>query len=777
MEQKVNFYLNQEVLPDDFNNIQLFGEASLDHVVADAVSPNLYYTGLGVSVTGTTRVRVAPGRFYNNGAVYAFPTATDFDFLTIMPTVTQKAVAIVAWGDNADSQIQPRSYLTDLTTQATEPRTAAMETDRRCNVQIIEGLQSVSPQLPTIPTGTVLVCTVILSTSGIISVTMNAAGRLPNLDDVASRTRSLEGWRILTDPRISTITSDIAAIRKREEEFASLTIMREVAADVARLRDLSKLPASYVDYGTDHFLNKDASDPAQSGYSALVEEGVRFPASASTVEALSLQNSLDPTVTNTNGLILPLFTNALRFSNAAGFSGQDYLSSFQVQTTVQVQQPMSRTRIRYGPAIDTCTNQGYMNGRDINLNTALNTFLKDGETFTVLGYSSISPDGTTQSKWVNVDPTQPATQAEVEALSTHAWLRIARVFVDDYAEPYWALETVTQNVSGYQVGQVFLNPQDGWLTQVGIFVPTVGPTGAIQVSICTADSGKPDLLKVIASVSLPQANIATPGQNPTETLVTFAPTFLQGGRRYAIVLQSAGNHGIAHVTGGNVVQGAYYKFQDSAWQVIDATQSLMCNMYFAKFSVSYLAVSLQPLTLSGGIENADILFQGVIPSSTKLDFQVLVDGAWMSLNAANAEADIFGSAPPLCQLRMVFLGTPDVMPAINLTTSQAKVYRPATAFVHFSKVRTLVTPTTSVTVILLLEGGFDPAHHACNCYLIVSGSPVSPSATTDLVTDTGTQRSFHFTISSSSSYRVKITGTTDDTQNLFHVSERTDVAF
>jgi hypothetical protein len=319
---------------------------------------------------------------------------------------------------------------------------------------------------------------------------------------------------------------------------------------------------------------------------------------------------------------------------------------------------------------------------------------------------------------------------------------------------------------------VILNQQDGWLTQIGIFADAVAGSGNTLVSVCKVVGGLPDLTQVIATVSVTPANLR-PYRG--ETLIPVAPIFLQGGQSYAVVVQTPGAHSFASCYGNQVVNGGYFTYFNGAYQLVDANRSLMVNLYFAQFVYSYVQVPLASLSLSGGISAIDLLYDSVVPSSTQLKFEVQVGGVWYPLTSDTIASGVLNSAPNLVSIRAVFVGTSAVMPAFNIGTSQVKVTAPSSGFTHISLAQT-VSSTNSITVIVDLEG-WNGSDHAITCTLIVGGSPVSASTTTTHTTDTGIQNIYTFVVSSVTSFRVKLVGTTSVAGVLYHVADRTFIAF
>ena len=119
------------------------------------------------------------------------------------------------------------------------------------------------------------------------------------------------------------------------------------------------------------------------------------------------------------------------------------------------------------------------------------------------------------------------------------------------------------------------------------------------------------------------------------------------------------------------------------------------------------------------------------------------------------------------------------MPGFGLSASQAVVSRNKTAFTWVGNKRTLGSPTTSVKVIIDLQG-YDEAKHDCTVTLL-TGSTLAGTETADVVEDQiqsdGTlRRTCVFNMTSQTQYAVKITGATTTAAETFHVAEMIEYA-
>ena len=233
MEKQVIFRDRQEFQAADPNHLQEYTAGSLDHLVADAVSDQLHYTGFDATSTSSTEATVQPGRFYNGGVVYVSEQEVALNLFQYVPLVTKRIVAIVVWGQEIETTVEPRDFLVDLATGATEPQAVAMERVRHAEVNMLPGSESADPQPPTLQSGNLAVAYVYLTPTGIDRIEMQTASLLPNGYDHEQRIQGIEVWRDAAEPRISSIATDLAALAKKAESKVGREAFNELASNLA----------------------------------------------------------------------------------------------------------------------------------------------------------------------------------------------------------------------------------------------------------------------------------------------------------------------------------------------------------------------------------------------------------------------------------------------------------------------------------------------------------------------------------------------------------------
>ena len=332
MEKQVIFRDRQELQSADLNAIGQHAGDAIAHLVLDAVSGALKFTGGAVSAKSATEVDVAALRFYNGGKVYASEQTETLNLFQYLPLVAKKCVAVVVWGEVIDTDVQPRDFLVDLTTGATEPQAVAMAKLWKANVNLQPGNESVDPQPPVLQTGTLAIALVYLTPGGVERIELQDASRLPTLQGHEQRLFEHEAWRTQAEPRISSIATDLAGLAKKTMSLVGRDTVVELANDVARLKAKVNLPTAYASYESDYYGNTDKTDAASVGYSAAIKNGLLFPTAGQASVGLALFNPYDAGIKRSaEDLVLPAYTDRARIQTS-GYSGDISASQYQVQS-------------------------------------------------------------------------------------------------------------------------------------------------------------------------------------------------------------------------------------------------------------------------------------------------------------------------------------------------------------------------------------------------------------------------------------------------------------
>jgi hypothetical protein len=760
VENKIIFHENIDDDPSDFTRLQDFAEASIDHLVADAVTPLAKYAGFDTAKSAVTQITVQPGRLYSGGKVYSSgSTAWTKDFITQLPVAGKRIAAIVTWGSEVDTDVRPRQFLINAETRQAEPQAVAMVHSRLANLQVQVGNEAPDPTAPLVDAGYTIIALVTLTPTGVSDVAMVTDNNLVSIQDHEDRIEDLELFEETAGFQIKTLTSDIASIKAGQG--STLTPAQWIRAQlrIATLESKVGISATAIDSDANYFLTTDKSQLDDPLSSVKVEEGIRFPDAAANVAALQIFNPLDPYAMIKNGVLFPAYDREAWLSTGAR-TAETQIISFSQQSFQMVQKMMSRQRIRYGEQFTVCTNSYFWQTGTFDPMTGI--FSRNGEQF----QAAFDLNG------------MPIAVIDANNL-LHTMVRLRQIWTDTVTEPYWDNITTPVTVTGAQVAETWLQGQDMWLDAVGLMFTRLADVGTCHVAVVEVTKyGLPSIDDTIAQTTIQRVDMKL----NAETTVPLQPTFLKAGKRYAVVLTTAADHWVATVNGTGFTQGTFFYILDGAYAQGDATRDLWMKLYRAKPRAQRTVINLAAQQLVGGILAIDILAGAISPSGTSLSYEVQVGATWYNLN----DVDIYilgqgGVIPPLLPLRAVFNGTGDIMPCLNLADSTIKVSRPATAARHISKTRTLPAASTQVRVIERYEF-FDPAYHTASCQLRTGAgfaTVASPSSVTTVIdpNDGAYEKTYIFNLGAAvTAFRKDTQIGTQTAQKTFHVGWQKDYA-
>jgi len=718
MEQKINVFAYAENVPEDINNLQTYVADSIDHIVADAIVATPRYAGFLAAKSGPAQVTLTVGRLYNSGKVYAKDTPTSYDFVAQLPVAAKRIVLISAWGSEVDTGATPRNVL--IAAQSTpqnpvyQPQILEIVHARVANLGTSIGAEAPDPAPPVIDATLLPIAKVILTPTGVESVTNFVENEVPTLADVEDRVIDLEAFEAAAAPQLASLASDIARLSNDLKRPDSSQLTGRMLGRLAVLEARNGIPSNAADSSADFFLDPAHTDITNVNSNCKVAEGVRFADDGVAVTALQLFNPLNPLATIAGGVLFPAYDPALRFTTGPQ-SGATQISAYTYQTQNIVQKTMSRQRIRYGREFTVCTNSAFW--RSGTYDPVTQTFTRNGETFSL-----------------------SAADAQ-RAAQGHAFIRLKQFWTDIYQEPYWDVVTTTSSIAGASIYETFPVGQDFWLHSVGLLFTALDATGSVTIAICECETtGEGNLAKTLAQATL--ARSALQG-TPAKTVFAFSkPVYMQAGKRYALSVITPGNHYIATATGPSFPQGMFFGVT-GGYGVADPTKHIVADFHACKFRQTVAAIDLASLQLSGGITSIDILAAAIAPSSTALTYQVQLSGVWTSLNDVNiGNLNAGGALPPLLPFRAVFAGTQDIMPCLDLLTSQVKVARPKTSYTAIwpATARTPPAASASIRATIRFES-YESAYHTTAAKLLTGASyaiETNPSSYTDVTTADGT---------------------------------------
>lgn len=735
---------------EDISNIGKFAVRAMDAMGNDIVGPDRSWVEMAVTQQSTSSVEIVFGRIWYQGKFYGDPAETSevMSLATVLPTSTKKIVTIIATGATVETAVQPRSYKNQVT-GLKEPQNVATEIRRQIDFGYVAGAEAATPQPPSLDPNYVPIANVTLGTGGIEAIEMLTGYRLASMQNMAARIIDLEVFRTTVGIRLDTLASDIAATNQKIGSM-NLPALKQGLKRLAELEDRLGIDEGVLLYGFDRFLTLDDSDHDHIDYKARVEEGLRFPFAATATAVPALLNPAEPRVVTKSGWTLPAHTETKRLDIWGQYISVN-LSNYQYQNTSYTIYPGASRRRRYGPSQVVSANSDFWQSVQYGYSYLTRTFSKGAETWQVT------------DEWIENGET---------------FYRVEQYWDDQikYWNGYQSLTPTAAN--GYYLAQTFLNAQAGWLTKIGLRFQRVDDNHDVKVLLCKADKGMPDVTQVIATGTIP-AGSALPNVSPDpvgkETMATMSPAFLEQGQRYAVAVVTGGDYSIACRSDNQLSNGALFYGQDEAF-VADIGKDMNLRLYFADFTAPYADVQLDTVTLSGGITDLDIITREHVPEGSELYFEVQVNGVWKRLEKVTGTHPL---ATPQATLpvRMVMVGTRDIMPAIRLADSQIRMNRVDDDFLHLSETRDAGTNVDTVEVELLIRN-WDGGKHALTTTILSGANTDTADTTTDIIMPDGAMlRKMSFTLTApSQTYVIKIVGTSTDIVDQFMIEHRYDTA-
>lgn len=753
---------NQAVTLQDFQNLAGLPRAALDALVATAIAGGLAtaYAGAAVAKTATTQVTVtSPFYLYKDGSLYSNGDGNVvLDLLQHLPTAgNRRIVAVLMQAQTVDTDSQARDFEIDgsVYPPVMEPQATATVSWRKANIAIQVGDQAPSPVRPVVDAANTVVAWVTLSSTEVSVVEQSTENRINTLRTVDGRLVSVEAWRAQAEPAIQGLKTDVAKLVAASGHKVDRNFQGYLLEQLARLNERVGVDAGASYSFTDYFLDEEDSDTDHLSYRALAEEGIRFAADNANTVALSLLTPGDTSIqVSAGGVLLPKHGEEILLS-VKGRDAEVALSNGGSQTIEYTLKTISKTRIRYGQAQIICTNsQWWQTGR---YDMTEGIFYKDGVAYNV---------EFSEQYWSG-DP-------------NHSTKRVRQMMVDTYEEPYWAATIVAASYTGQVAGNTFLMPRSGWLTAVQLGFSRVDAGGGdVRLGLCEVNpAGAPDYSKCIAEVTVAHANLKL---WPAMTKFALEPTYLEGGKRYAWFVITAGNHWLAMVEGNKYAQGTFFTSTDGVWSMGNLAQDACFEILVADFATPRLVVNLNNWNLSGGISDIDLLTQQVQPAGTQIVYEIQIGAAWVPLQeVATGNSPLYG-LPAVLNARMVLVGTTDVMPGIKLATSRVTVSRPSDEAVHISELRDAPANVDEVHIVMTLEHYIE-ANHNCSVKLLTGAgyaTETSPASVADTVLPDGSIRrvSVFTGFAATDKWKRKITMETTSPLSTFLVSEVTDIAF
>lgn len=743
--------------PADFSTIGAHAREGLDNLNSGAIAYPRHWAEFTVSSPTGTTIQVAPGRFFTSSIVYDLDEPMGLSMTPHLPLVVgdQRYVAILARGvsETVDAN---RLIEVDAQTGATVSVSAPKTAVRRVDLVIQQGIASPTPLRPVIAANDCCICFVLLGSTGILQIESAQDWRVKTLYEVEGRVTVLEGQMVIAFQSVRTLQTDLAALEARLSRIPRPEVIAQLQRDAARTRRLLGLPDEARAYFYDPGLVRDQWDLAHPNWLARVREGIRFSFAAERDDRLELMNEADPNIRITEDVMLPVWTEVERI--VVDGSGSFKNISQQVHTvTTAIQRSVSRSSIEYGPTIAVCENIAEWS--QVGAQRIGEQFQVAGETFQNLGVINSNTPQVDLSVIQTWNPT--VTQEGVVNWNTlpqaagHINYAVQQVIQTNWTETYWDYVTETFGVNGSVYAQSWLNAQGLVMTSIDVRFTRVGTTGDVHLALCETDAtGAPTLDRVIIRTTRAASGLAVGWQK-----FSFTPRYLPPGRRYAWIVITTGNHALATVTGSQFTQGTLFWSTDGAWFQGSPEEDFAFRVNAAQFSRNRTIVQFEPLTLDNGMTQIHLLYPDWVPPGCNIVWEVKPSGSddWSLLQPSDTNP--FTGLPALAQLRATFIGTPDLAPAMELSSkARGRSQRHRTDMVAVSKQLNFGFNTTAIVVETVVDA-WQPAHNTIENRLIVGGSVVTPTTTTtepDITRPGRFTVKSEFTVTSTNNARLRV---------------------
>lgn len=713
MSQRVVVGEAEYLKPVDYNRLGTLPQAAIEAVVGGAIGYGHHWAAFTVAKKSAQEVTISPGTYFEGRIVYEHFDIKVENLTTFLPIAAsdEKWVALLLRGDT-DQLVEDRSFATTTTIDPETALPVAIPTPviarRFVKIAVQEGVPTPAPaRRPVIADTDCCLAFIRLTTAGVQDIVPSEQHRAKTLAEVDGRVTAIEVRVDQLFEDTASLRTDLSNVSREVIELGKAITDRRLIAqlvrDTAQVRRKLALPEEARNYWFDPGLVKDGWDLANGLF--RIREGIRHAYANQSDTQLRLSDPGRGDLSVFDGhLVLPRYTEVARITSPDGNGSKD-ISSIVHTVTTAIQHTQSHTSIRYGETVMRCENVA--GWTDLASRRAGEIFGVGGESFVLKGVSD-SP--------YNDLPT---------ADTGHRHYDVQRVIKDTWTSTYTTYDVKTYGLSGSIVGNTFLNPQAFVATAIELHFTRVDANAPVNLFLCECGpTGAPDHEAVIARTVV-QGSALKVGKNK----FPIPPTLLEQGKRYAWFAATTGNHALMTSDKNAFLAGSSFLITDGAWAQLSTTDDFTFTVYGARFAQNRTVVQFNSVSLENGMSEIEMIYRGWEPSATKLVWEVQAQGdtEWVPMDG-RLDNPLAG-LPPLINLRAVFLGTPDVAPAIDLTSySRVIAGRHRLDMQAPSKLITFGYTTNKAQIVVNVDN-FDAAKHTAAARVVLSsGTVVTPDA-------------------------------------------------
>lgn len=706
METKVRIAPFQEVPAAELGAMQDFMQSGVDTIVRELLFDYAGYRGFKVTKTSEYEVRVGVGRFWNDGSSFPLRAARTLSADALAPSSGRRVILVVAFSEEVASDPLPVKFLVNVNPREVTTRQSDTRIRRNAVLQFVAGVASASPARPATPPGGLVVASFLLGAGGIVGdIAMETGNEAPSLEATDMTVAVVRSTLKKFGANLETLATSVAGLSKQVRLKADKADVRETQRAILDLREATEVPDIATSFGSDLFA--DASETNLGASTSVVEGGLlKFGSQARESRLITLLNPIDPRLDKSeSGLILPRSTNVLRIE-VDDDDSEVAISSYAVVAHTLKLKKRTRSYLYYAERAPYAEVEA-------KLKRANKVRLLDPKTDERVVIDLTEVDWELRPRPVKAKP------------GKGPYWRI------DVTRPTWSIGETEVMVTGARIAQTFLAPQSMWSKRLDLLFTDVDTAGDVHVAILGVDDdGKPRFDEVIARAVVPVTELR---KSPAWTSCDFDPFFLARGERYAIAVITTGDHRVAVSASNDLTNGTMFISTDGVYSDGQLEKDLCFRLYGCRFNASRIVVELDDVNLAGGIREIAAIFTGHQPPETDLQMQAKVAGEWRTLGPSDAA--VLATAPSTIGLRLVFVGTKDMMPGVDLEASRVIAARPLATDTFVSIPFTLPPGMTTDTLNIVMRlVGFDPAIHSISLSILHGAGYGTETAFTSLTT-------------------------------------------
>ncbi|MCW5712745.1 hypothetical protein [Shinella sp.] len=766
MYNRVTISQDEHFRVEDVDNLSRFPQKGAEKVIADWLG-DLRYRNLTTVKDGQNAVQVAAGSAYVGGRQYVLADPRNVSLIDEKPLVAGQRRVVVLAAQGIDDRPAP-AVGRDKTVEVPDGDGGSVTQDVVVTVspyaqnvievaKLASGL-STQELDPVIPANVVPFCRIVLDVDGIVGEpAMLWPWRIRSVNELDIDQQALAALMDIFIGEIQALRNELVALQSGLRNSVSHATIEAVIYDVATLKDINAIGDAGAPYALDRFASAAEVAADHIDFKGRIGEGFQLPYAAEDKRALSLWNPNDTRLMHANaGLLFPAYDPVVGYAvHSTGMSAP--LGGTVTQTMTLTKIALTRLRVRYGRYfhyLQPLLFNKLLSDADI----VYRVFARQGE---ALAY----PYGFYADRYRD-------------------WVRFyrRRLIVDRFIHAYDVWLKTTATIQGVIKAQTWLQAQERFIPAIRLGILNWAAGAEVTVALCKLRTdGSPDPTQVIQSVTVAATAFKKYTQGNADTMTRFAfpaPAHVARGG-VGFLTSTSGNVTIAMASGDRFLGGNYFESTDGNFFIGSITQDMAHAVEYCQFRATTMDIRLNNLSLSGGIEGADINCPAVLPDNAVAQFQPFTGGAWKTMaqlpgdeGMVETEDDqIFGNGTgSTYDFRVYLTGNEWVMPVLDLGNSELTVFRADDDLRYVSVPRSVPTgPTWSKVQVRARVAGYDAARHTLTA-VVKHGTALTtevaadgPAKVTPVPGNNAVDLEWEMTVDPNNNlYQVHITGATNN---------------